>query len=65
MTIIRWTSPERAAKMITKHNSTGPAGKYNEELRRQQWIGHIGLPNVIEPSCGCLTCTTARFNMKV
>jgi hypothetical protein len=67
-TITRWTSPERAAKMLKKHRKVITAANFNQEIRDRElplWLGHIGLTGATEPSCGCPACTSARFNMKV
>ena len=72
MTILHWTSPRRAKKMITKRRKVVTAADFNQGIRDQAeireelappWPGHIGDPNRFEPSCGCRKCTAARFDM--
>lgn len=65
MTILRWTSPERAARHLKRHRKEITAAIFNQGTRDLYWLGHIGLTNITEPSCGCPACTRSRFDMKV
>ena len=67
-TILRWTSPARAKKQIKRGRKVLTAAQFNREIRDREypnWVGHIGMTNEFTPSCGCPSCTAARFNMKV
>lgn len=68
VSILRWTSADRALKMITKRRKPVTAADFNQVIRdyyTYDWIGHIGDMGKIIPSCGCPSCTRARFDMRV
>jgi len=66
-TIIRWTSPDRAARHARRSRRVMTAREFNQAIRDAynaeilEWSGHIGDVGTPVPSCPCPVCQAVRF----